>query len=82
MTSVARDLLWSTIQSVRIVLADAREFGEGFADDYPPRAQRLAEQYCDAGTVVVEGARRFLGFVETNGPSSGADASLGLPCFR
>ena len=69
-------------QSVPIIIADAREFEEGFVDDYPLLAQHLAEHYREAGTIAVEEEPRFLVFVEANRPSSGMDPYFGLPCFQ
>ena len=53
-------------QSVPIILADAREFEEGFASDYPLLAQHLADEYREAGTIVVDEEPRFHVFVEAN----------------
>jgi hypothetical protein len=69
-------------QSVPIILADAREFEDGFVSDYPLLAQHLADDYRQAGTIVVDEVPRFLVFVEANRQPSGVDAQFGLPCFR
>ena len=69
-------------QSVPIILADAREFEEGFASDYPLLAQHLADEYREAGTIVVDEEPRFRVFVDADRQPSGVDAYLGLPCFR
>ena len=69
-------------QSVPVILADAREFEEGFASDYPLLAQHLADEYRKAGTIVVDEEPRFHVFVEAKRQPSGVDAYLGLPCFR
>ena len=69
-------------QSVPIVLADAREFEEGFASDYPLLTQYLADEYREAGTIIVDEEPRFHVFVEAKRQPSGVDAYLGLPCFR
>lgn len=69
-------------QSVPIVLADAREFEEGFVSDYPLLAQHFAHAYREAGTIVVDDEPRFLVFVDTNRQPNGVDPYLGLPCFK
>lgn len=69
-------------QSVPIVLADAREFEDGFVSDYPLIARHLAEQYRQAGTIVVDGEPRVLVFAEARRESRRMDSHLGLPCFR
>ena len=69
-------------QSVPIILADAREFEEGFASDYPLLAQHLADEYREAGTIVVDEEPRFRVFVKADRQPSGVDAYFGLPCFR
>jgi len=69
-------------QSVPIILADAREFEEGFASDYPLLAQHLVDEYREAGTIIVDNEPGFHVFVEAKRQPSGVDAHLGLPCFR
>lgn len=69
-------------QSVPIILADAREFEEGFVADYPLLAQHLARDYREAGTIVVDEQPRFRVFVEADRQPRGVDAHFGLPCFR
>lgn len=69
-------------QSVPIVLADAREFGDGFLDDYALLAQHLASDYRHAGTIAVEGEPGFVVFVERRREPVHVDSELGLPCFR
>ncbi len=69
-------------QSVPIILADAREFEEGFASDYPLLARHLAQEYREAGTILVDEEPRFRVFVETDLQPRGVDAHFGLPCFQ
>jgi len=69
-------------QSVPIVLADARESGEGFLDDYTLLARHLESHYRHAGTIGVEGEPGFLVFVERRREPVHVDSELGLPCFR
>ena len=69
-------------QSVPIVLADAREFGDGFLDDYPLLSQHLASSYRHAGTITVEGEPGFVVFVARRREPVHVDSELGLPCFR
>ena len=69
-------------QSVPIVLADARESGDGFLDDYPLLAHHLETDYRHAGTIVVEGEPGYEVFVEARREAVRADPELGLPCFR
>jgi len=69
-------------QSVPIVLADDREFDDGFLDDYPLFAQHLESDYRQAGTIAVEGEPGYVVFVETRREPVHVDSELGLPCFR
>lgn len=69
-------------QSVPIVLADARESGDGFLDDYPLLAHHLETDYRHAGTIIVEGEPGYEVFVEARRQAVRADPELGLPCFR
>jgi hypothetical protein len=69
-------------QSVPIVLADARESGDGFLDDYPLLAQHLETDYRHAGTIIVEGEPGVVVFVERRREPLHVDSELGLPCFR
>ena len=69
-------------QSVPVVVADAREFEEGFESDYPLLAQHLAEQYGEAKTIVIDDEPRFRVLVESNRHPRRMDPHLGLPCFR
>jgi hypothetical protein len=69
-------------QSVPIVLADDRELGDGFLEDYPLLAQHLATNYKDAGSIAIEGEPGYAVFVENRREPVRMDAELGLPCFR
>lgn len=69
-------------QSVPIVLADAEDFEEGFASDYPLLAQHLAGAYRETGTIAVDDEPRFRVFVDAHRQPTGVDPHLGLPCFR
>lgn len=69
-------------QSVPTILADAHEFEEGFASDYPLLARHRAQEYREAGTILVDEEPRFRVFVETDLQPRGVDAHFGLPCFR
>lgn len=71
-----------THQSVPVVLADAQDFDEGFASDYPLLAQHLDDQYREVGTIAVDDEPRFLVFVDANRQPRGLDPHLGLPCFQ
>jgi hypothetical protein len=64
------------------VLADDREFGDGFLEDYPLLAQHLETDYRQAGTILVEGEPGYVVFVETRREPVHIDSELGLPCFR
>jgi hypothetical protein len=69
-------------QSVPVVLADARDFEEGFVSDYPLLAKYIADRYRQAGTIAIDGEPRLLVFVDRQRQPTGVDAYLGLPCFR
>jgi hypothetical protein len=69
-------------QSVPIILADARDFDEGFVADYPLLAEYVTHAYRRAGTITVDHEPRFLVFAKADLPARGTDAALGLPCFR
>jgi hypothetical protein len=69
-------------QSVPLVLADVREFDEGFLSDYPLVARHVAERYRDAGTIEVDEEPRVRVFVDAHRQPARRDARLGLPCFR
>ena len=69
-------------QSVPIVLADAEDFEEGFASDYPLLARHLADAYRETGTIAVDDEPRFRVFVDAHRQPTGVDPHLGLPCFR
>jgi hypothetical protein len=69
-------------QSVPVILADASEFEGGFVSDYPLLARHLAEQYHEAGTIVIDDEPRFRVFVESNRRPHRMDPHLGLPCFQ
>ena len=69
-------------QSVPIVLADAADFEDGFASDYPLVARYVAEHYVEASPILVEGEPRLRVFVETRRKPVRMDPHLGLPCFR
>jgi hypothetical protein len=69
-------------QSVPLVLADVREFDEGFLADYPLIARHLAERYRDAGTIDVDEEPRVRVFVDAHRQPVRLDARLGLPCFQ
>jgi hypothetical protein len=69
-------------QSVPIILADAREFREGFLEDYPLLAAHLEKDYRNAGTIEVDDEPGFVVFVEKNRMPVREDDELGLPCFR
>jgi hypothetical protein len=77
-----RALMRLASQSVPIVLADAREYEEGFAEDYPLLARYLEEHYRRAGVIDVDGEPRFLVFVDADRTPRGMDPYLGLPCFH
>jgi hypothetical protein len=70
-----------TKQSVPIVLAEAEDFQEGFASDYPILAAHLRDRYREAGSIALEGDARILVFVEVSRTPTGTDPHLGLPCF-
>jgi hypothetical protein len=69
-------------ESVPVVIADAEDFEEGFAADYPLVAAHVARQYRAAGTISVEGEPRIEVLVATNRRPAGTDDVSGLPCFR
>ena len=69
-------------QSVPVVLAEARDFEEGFVSDYPLLAKYIAGRYREAGTIAVDREPRFLVFVDTRRQPRGVDPFLGLPCFQ
>lgn len=69
-------------QSVPIILADAREYGEDFLDDYPLVAAHVGKNYRNAGTIGVTGEPGFVVFVEKNRNPAREDDELRLPCFR
>ena len=71
-----------THQSVPVVLADPREFEDGFVSDYPLLARHIGNAYREAGTIVVDGEPRFLVFVDAHRQPARMDSHLGLPCFR
>lgn len=71
-----------THQSVPVVLADPREFEDGFVSDYPLLARHLADAYREAGTIVVDGEPRLLVFVDAHRQPTRMDPHFGLPCFR
>jgi hypothetical protein len=69
-------------QSVPIILSDAREYGEGFLEDYPLLAAHLEQHYRNAGSIDVDDEPGFVVFVEKDRPPTGEDDELRLPCFR
>ena len=69
-------------QSVPVVLADPREFEDGFVSDYPLIARHLENAYREAGTIVVDKEPRFLVFVDAHRRPTRMDPHFGLPCFR
>ena len=69
-------------QSVPIILADAREYGEDFLDDYPLVAAHVEKNYRNAGTIGVSEEPGFVVLVEKNRNPVREDDELGLPCFR
>lgn len=69
-------------QSVPIILADARDFEDGFVSDYPLLARHLDDDYRQAGTIVVDDEPRFLVFVDAHRRPTHMDTVLGLPCFK
>ncbi len=69
-------------QSVPVILADARDFEEGFVSDYPLLARHLDAEYRKAGTIVVDDEPRFLVFVDADRQPTRMDPVLGLPCFQ
>ena len=71
-----------THQSVPVVLADPREFEDGFVSDYPLLARHLEHAYRKAGTIVVDEEPRFLVFVDAHRQPTRMDPHFGLPCFR
>ena len=69
-------------QSVPIILADAREHGEGFLEDYPLLAAHLEKHYRNAGSIDVDDEPWFVVFAEKDRTPVGEDDELRLPCFR
>jgi hypothetical protein len=69
-------------QSVPIVLAEAEDFDEGFASDYPLLAAHILSRYRDAGTMTLDEGRRIRVFVDASRMPTGVDPHLGLPCFN
>lgn len=69
-------------QSVPIVVADARNFEEGFTSDYPLLARYVAKKYREAGSIIIDHEPRFRVFVASDREALRMDPHLGLPCFR
>lgn len=69
-------------QSVPIVLADTRDFDEGFIEDYPLVARHIADHYRNAGTIDVDHEPRMRVLVQANREASRMDPHLNLPCFK
>ncbi len=69
-------------QSVPIILADARDYGEGFLEDYPLLAGHVEKDYRNAGTIDVDDEPGFVVFVEKDRIPVREDDELRLPCFR
>jgi hypothetical protein len=69
-------------QSVPIVLADARDFEEGFSSDYPLIAQYVARHYRESGPIAVDGEPYFLVFADARREPVRVDQRLKLPCFQ
>lgn len=69
-------------QSAPIILADAREFEESFTFDYPLLARHIAQEYREAGTILLDEEPRFRVFVETDRQPRGVDSRFGPPCFQ
>jgi hypothetical protein len=69
-------------QSVPVILADAREYGEGFLEDYPLLAAHLEKNYRHAGSIGVDDEPGFVVFVEKDRTPVNEDDELRLPCFQ
>ena len=69
-------------QSVPVFIADAEDFEDGFAFDYPLVAQYLAEHYREAGLILADGEPQYRVFVAASREPLGVDPRFGFPCFR
>lgn len=69
-------------QSVPIIIADAEDFEDGFASDYPIVARYVREAYRDAGTIAIEGDPRLKVMVLASRQPVRSHPVFDLPCFR
>ena len=69
-------------QSVPVLVASAREFGDSLLEDYPLVARYLAGRFRDVGSIEVDEESRVRVFVDASRNPVRMDARLGLPCFR
>jgi hypothetical protein len=69
-------------QSVPVLVASAREFGDSLLEDYPLVARYLAGRFRDVGSIEVDEESRVRVFVDASRNPVRMDTRLGLPCFR
>ena len=65
-----------------MILAETRDFNDGFLADYPLVARYVTERYRDAGTIDVDEEPRLRVFVNAQRQPTRQHARLGLPCFH